>query len=198
MDHPTLAGVNADVGDRAGGVGAEEQQIARQHLALRSSGSKLLGRGARHPDAGLQVGVLHQAAAIYPAGRFAAQYIRCADQPFGGSENALARGTGVRMVARGYGRRRAAAHPGQAGQQQEQTRCPADARQDRHDKSSPTDWIATAPLGQDDSKYSDSHRAQGRADFQKTPRRLTAMRFLRRIRTGWSIVERQFIRQELP
>ena len=108
MDHLALASVNADMGDRAGFAGAEEQEIAGSYPALRLSSLELFHRGARYPDAGLGIGVLHQPAAIHPVRRVAAQHIRNADQAFGGAQNSLARGV-VRVATRNRGWRRRAA-----------------------------------------------------------------------------------------
>ena len=43
----------------ATGISAEEQQIARQYLALGLPGLELFDGSARYPDARLVVGVLH-------------------------------------------------------------------------------------------------------------------------------------------
>ena len=112
MDHLSAACVNSDMGDPATAIGAKEQQIARQHPALRPPSLKLCHCGARHPDTGLVVGVLHQAAAIHPTWRLTPQHIRGSDHSLGGAENAL---TGDGMgIARGGRRRRAPAQPEQA------------------------------------------------------------------------------------
>jgi hypothetical protein len=101
MDHPTFAGINSDMRNRATVAGVEKQQVARQDLASRVPGLKLCGGGARYPDAGLPVGVLHQAAAIHSAGRFSSQQVRCPNQALGSFEDALA----CRGVVAGHDRR---------------------------------------------------------------------------------------------
>ena len=104
MNHLTFAGVNSDMRNRAGTVGAEKQQITRQDLGLRPAAFELLGRRARHADASPRIRKLHQAAAIHTVGRLAAQPVRGTDQPFGGRQDALA-GAGM-IAARACGRAR--------------------------------------------------------------------------------------------